>query len=155
MNHARRRRAFVARFRERRGVKFGEEKFAWPDPPVDTEPPPFFCKIYRAPPVYFPGEYCRGRGTPGMHTSFSAKRATKFRSRSLLSAQMRRFITERRRRRRAGAREAWSRNDRERVHLFFVLVNVLGPADPSGSVVLYGTEASRCISLVQLFSLYS
>jgi len=38
MNHARRRRAFVARFRERRGVKFGEEKFAWPDPPVDTEP---------------------------------------------------------------------------------------------------------------------
>lgn len=52
-----------------------------------------------------------------------------------------------------------NRNDRERVHLFFVLVNVSSsfrpPADPSGSLVLYGTEASRCISLVQLFSLYS
>lgn len=63
---------------------------------------------------------------------------------------MRRFITNVD----VCAREAWSRNDQ--VHLFFVLVNAFLPSRPrrspdtTAALVLYGAQASRCISLVQL-----
>jgi len=84
---------------------------------------------------------------PGMHAYFSAK--AEGRNSVARLAQMRRFITYDDD---ARAREAWSRNDQ--VHLFFVLVNVSSrfPLIPRRSSF---TGTSRCISLVQLFSLYS
>lgn len=49
-------------------------------------------------------------------------------------------------------RRGVKRETLEEVHLFFVLVNI-SPLIPVAGPSIHGIEASRCISLVQLFSL--
>lgn len=111
---------------------------------------------------YFPGETisyislaniavrARDYGTPGMHAYFSAELGTKFLSASRANAT---FYYERRRR--AGARSVEPKRPSASIFCprqrFFSVSPPLIPRRSSFT----GAGTSRCISLVQLFSLYS